>query len=43
MTVTGENFSTLRTMCPTATLFISWSVGGFSVHVKYIQLNTEFI
>jgi hypothetical protein len=43
MTVTGENISTLRKICPIATLLTSWSMGGFSVHVKYIQLNTAFI
>jgi len=42
MTVTGENISTLRNICPSVTLFTSWSVGGLSVHVKYIQLNTAF-
>ena len=43
MTVTGENISTLSKISPSANLFISWSVGGFSMHVKYIQLNTVFI
>jgi len=42
-TVTAENISTLIKICPSVTLFTSWSVGGFSVHVKYRQLNTAFI
>jgi hypothetical protein len=43
MKVTGENIRTLRKICPSATLFTSWSVGGFSVNVKYIQLQKAFI
>jgi len=43
MTVTGENISTLSKISPNANLFTSWSVGGLSVHVKYIQMNTACI